>query len=437
MIQETNKQFFVIVLFLLVIFMGMADILTAQQKFVTMASRVFPGDHKEDGIWTAISAAYDGKVYIGLSTYGNSAHFYIYNPQKDDLRHRAALAQILGEKGKGIRSNAKIHTPFVENTDRRIYFASGSMGHGPNEVDPRSWEGGHWWRYDPRTDELKDLGLILPQQGVYALVIDLKRNRLYGTSAWGHFIMYDIAKGVTVDKGRINDRFTICRIMTIDDEGNVYGSYEPFRIFQYRPDTDRIRDLSLKIPTDKTIWPVNWRTYRPIWRSAIWDETTRKIYGIDQTSSILFEFDPKQGRQGEITPLVQMCAEQYLDAKTIPYATLAFTLGKNRKIYHVPVVQPFDFTVDMGLIDGGVAGSFHYTQLVTYDLNDRQREYHGLIKTEDGNMVLGVGGATTAPDGTLYFCGAVQERDSTKASGKAGGRESFRLRLLMYKPGKK
>lgn len=408
--------------------------LKAQEKAVFCNSRVFPGGHKEDGMWTAISTASDGKVYIGLSTYENSAHFYIYDPEKDELRHRADLPEILGEKGKGVRANAKIHTPFVEAADGKIYFASGSMGHGPDEFDPRTWEGGHWWLYDPRTDELKDLGLIMPQQGVYALVIDKKRNRLYGTSAWGHFVIYDIRTGKTIDKGRVNNRRTVCRTMTIDDAGNVYGSYEPFHVFRYSPKTDRLEQFAIEIPTNKTIWPVKWRTYRPNWRAVLWDEVSQKIYGIDRTSSILFQYDPMIGKEGEMLALAQLCTEEYLGAQVVPYATLAFTLGKDRKIYFAPVAQPFDYTADVGLIEGNVTGSLHYTHLVSYDLNSGKREYHGVIKAEDGSILLGIGGATTGPNGTIYFCGAVQEKDQKKAAGKVGGHEPFQMRLLMYHP---
>ena len=408
--------------------------LISQNKYITMKSRLFPGDHKEDGMWTAISAASNGNVYIGLSTYENSAHFYIYNPVNDELRHRAELIKILKESGRGIRSNAKIHSPFVEAADGKIYFASGSMGHGPDEFDPRSWEGGHWWRYDPKIDELKDLGLILPQQGVYALVIDKKRNRLYGTSAWGHFVIFDINTGETIDRGRINNRHTICRTMAIDDKGNVYGSYEPYRVFRYRPEIDQIEELAIEIPTDKTILPGTWRTYRPNWRSVVWDKVNQKIYGIDRTSSILFQYDPQKGQEGEMIPLAQLCVNEYLGAHVLPYATLAFTLGKDRKIYFAPVAQPFDYTADVGHVGGDVTGSYHYTHLVTYDLQSGTREDRGVIKVDDDAILLGVGGATTGADGTIFLCGAVEEKDSQKAAGKVGGRVPFQMRLIIFNP---
>jgi hypothetical protein len=410
------------------------SVILSQEKFIQLESRVFPDDLKEDGMWSAISAASDGKVYIGLSTYGNSAHLYIYDPKMDEVRHVADLAEILGEKGNGVRTNAKIHTPFVEAADGRIYFASGSMGHGPRNVDPRTWEGGHWWSYDPKADQLKDLGVVRPYEGIYALVIDRKRKKLYGTSAWGHFIIYDIESGETIDKDRVNNLRTVCRTMVIDDQGNVYGSYESYHVFRYDPDKDCIVELTIEFPTDKTVWPVDWNTFRSNWRSVVWDEKSRKIYGIDRTSSLLFQYDPKVGDEGEMTPLIQLCAKEYVDNKIVPYSTLAFTLGNDRNVYYAPVAKPFDYIADISFVGGGVTGSYHYTHLVSYDLNKNLRKDHGIMKVEENAMVLGVGGATTAPDGTIYFCGAVQEKDENKVAGKAGGVEPFSMRLIIFKP---
>ncbi len=119
---------------------------------VVLKSRSFPGNLKEDGFWAGLYAARDGKVYIGLNTEGGgSAQFYIYDPQTDQICHRADMSEFLGEKGKGVRTHAKIHTRFCEDREGRIYFATGNMGAGPAAVDPRSWKGGHWCRYDPRT----------------------------------------------------------------------------------------------------------------------------------------------------------------------------------------------------------------------------------------------------------------------------------------------
>lgn len=406
--------------------------LVSQDKFVIMKSLAFPGGHMEDGMWTALSAGSDGKVYVGLSTSGNSAHFYIYDPKKDIIRHRANIAKELGESGKAIRTSGKIHTLFVEDNEGRIYFASG--GSGPRPVDPRSFAGGHWFSYNPDTDEIIDLGLVLPRQGLYALVIDKKRNRLYGTTDWGHFVIFDIDKRMTIDKGKVNNRGNVIRHMVIDDQGIVYGNYDSNKIFRYDPPTDQIEEMSIEIPADKTVLPRKSLNLNYYWRAAIWDEKNKTVYGIDRISSILSRYDPRVGREGEISPLAQLCADPYLGARVMPRATLAFTLGKDEKIYYAPVAQPFDYSEDLGYIKSNVTDRRRYSHLVTYDLKTGKRQDQGVIRVEDGQRLLGAGGATTGPDGTIYFCGAVEVREPERAAGKVGGRIFFELRLIFHQP---
>ena len=229
------------------------------KKKVALKSVDFSGNHKEDGFWAAMHAGADGKVYVGLNTEGGGhAHFYIYDPVKDKMIHRADMAEFLGGSGKGIRTHAKIHSKICEDKEGNIYFATGNMGAGPSEVDPMSWEGGHWIKYDPKTDKLEDLGLVAPYRGIYGLAIDKEREVLLGVCRNGHFMVYDIASGRTIDKGRVNLDATSCaRTVVSDDEGNAYGSYCPDRMFKYDARSGRVLDLSVRLPSDATIYPKN------------------------------------------------------------------------------------------------------------------------------------------------------------------------------------
>ena len=410
-----------LIIFLFIINFSLAGF-PSQNKTITMTSRRFPGGHREDGMWTALSVARDGKVYLGLSTAGNSAHFYIYDPARDTMRHRADLSEIVGDRGKGIRTSGKIHTPFVEDHDGNIYFAS--SGNGPTNVARRSFEGGHWFRYNRDKDEIVDLGLVLPHQGVYALVIDKKRNRLYGTTDWGHFVIFDIQTRKTISRGKINIQGNVIRHMVIDDRGFVYGNHDDRRIFRYNPDSDRIEELTMEIPADKTVIPRKSLNLNYYWRAALWDEKRLSIYGIERISSTLSVFVPGTCGEGEIRPLAQLCADPYLKAQTMPRATLAFTIGKDDKIYYAPVVQPFDYTSQLGYIDNRLSGRRHYSHLVTYDLISGERVDHGMIRVEDDRPLLGAGGAATGMDGSIYFCGAVEVGKTEQSSGRVSGRES-------------
>jgi len=80
------------------------------EKCVYIDSRKFPDNRREDEMYSALYAAADGTVYVGLCTYAGSAQFYSYDPRNDRIRHLADMADFLHQTGKGIRTAGKIHT---------------------------------------------------------------------------------------------------------------------------------------------------------------------------------------------------------------------------------------------------------------------------------------------------------------------------------------
>ncbi len=411
----------------------------SNEKKIIFESRSFPGNRREDGFWAGIHAGRDGKVYIGLNTEGGgSSQFYIYDPETDQIRHRADMSEFLGEKGTGVQTHAKIHTKFCEDSEGNIYFATGNMGAGPAEVDPRSWRGGHWCRYDPKTDMLEDLGLVLPYSGIYGLTIDPIRKRLYGIASNGHFVIFDIIARRTIDRGRMNYHArSAARTLVIDDDGNVYGTYLPDRIFKYDVRTDQLYDLSIQIPSDHDIFPRTHSIYKRYMRAGIWDKINKKVYGVEGGTSWLFEYDPAAGREGEVKKLVQFLPENESDLlRRAHYATLSFTLGKDRKIYYLPMAPLESTEENKGVDFYSWAGQ---ARLMTYDLQTGRKQNLGGVFVEQGLRVIDFlnmapsGGAATGPDGTIYFCGFVEEKNREEASFKFGNIPA-RLRLLIYHP---
>ena len=412
---------------------------SGNNKRIILDSRSFPNNLKEDGFWAAIHAGEDGRVYIGLNTEGGgSAQFYIYDPQDNKIIHRADMSDFLGEKGKGIRTHAKIHTKFCEDQEGRIYFATGNMGAGPNEVDPRCWKGGHWCRYNPKSDQLEDLGLVLPAAGIYGLTIDPLRMRLYGIASNGHFVIFDINKKETIDLGRMNYHArSAARTIVIDDVGNVYGSYLPDRMFKYDIQKEVLLDLHIQIPSSRDIFPRTYSIYKSYMRAGIWDSVNQRLYGVEGGSSILFEYDPHSGKEGKMKELTQLIPENESDVlRRAHYATLSFTLGKNRTIYYLPIGPLGSNLENDGIKFDGWAGQAY---LLTYNLGTHQKENLGAVVTEDGMRIIDKlngapsGGATTAPDGKVYFVAFVEEKIPDKV-GYIFGNIPTRLRLLIYHP---
>ena len=416
-----------------------------EEKYAYVDTRDFPGGRKESSMYSALYTASDGKLYIGLCVHAGASQFYQYDPVTDSMRHIADLPEFLNEKGKGIRVAGKIHSPFVEDREGRIYFGTMCEDSGPPNIDPYSWQGPHWIRYNPKADKLEDLGLINRLWGIYGLAIDRQRNYIFVTAWNGHIYRLIIDKRITRDLGRV-DNWDCLRSIVADDEGNVYGCYPKARIWKYDARTERIHDLNISIPYDPTIFPRKMTNpmldRKAIWRVALWDSVEKVIYGVDGGSAILFRYDLKDGSEGKISTLEKLCSEYFYnsDRKDIPYSTLAFTIGKDRKIYYTPVGLAFDFTIKVEAATlaqnlGGTKRAPH-TELITYDLRVGKREYLGILKTKDGRNVFGCGAATCGLDGTIYLCGAVETRDTGNAAGIVMDNYPFKMSLIIYKPKK-
>jgi hypothetical protein len=405
----------------------------ADRDVCIVETREYPG--KDNAMWDALYTAGNGYVYTGLITEGGSAHFYVYKPELNENIMIADIAGFLHERGKGIRTSGKIHNKPVEDDAGNIYFVPMNNGAGPRVIDYTSWTGGHWMKYNPSTGVLENLGLVDEGIGCYPLAIDRQRKFLFGVGFTGYFYRFDLEKGITRNFGRVAN-WDICRDIFCDDEGNVYGSFPVGRIWKYDSRTEKVIDLSLKVPYDPTVYPAELNN--PMidrtcdWRAVEWDPVARVAYGVTCGSgSILFRFDPHQGKEGTITPLVQMCDPVFYNTnrKDIPYSTLAFALdNRNRIVYFIPSARPYSV--------GEYAETFGSSQphhLIMYDIKNSRRIDLGALKTRDGRRVFGCEAASVAPDGTLYICGQAEVYDEAKATERIGN-IPVALQLIIYKP---
>jgi hypothetical protein len=408
-------------------------------KFLEVEVCPYPGNNPV--MWDGVYAASNGKVYSGLITEGASAHLYEYDAQRDSNVLLYDMAGFLGTRGKGIRTPNKIHNRPVEDNEGNIYFTTLNGGGGPRNIDPLSWEGGHWMRYRPETGVLENLGLIDKHIGIYALTIDKQRNLLYGVGFNGYFYRFDIKNQKTTKFARVSN-WSVSRSIFCDDQGNVYGSFPVASIWKYDAQKERVMDLDIKQPYDPTIYPL--QLINPMidlsmdWRRVEWDPYNNVAYGITCGSgNILFRFDPHQGMQGKITALTRMCDPKYwgTDRKDIPYAPLAFAVdSKNQKVYFVPSARQYSVqTYEESLYSTTEEGKEEFHHLIMYDIASDQRIDLGRMITKDGRRVFACEGATVAADGTVYIVGQVEVNDKKDATLYAG-KVPLALHLIIYKP---
>jgi hypothetical protein len=402
-------------------------------RVVQVDYRLFPGLARMDGNWSALLAAGDGKVYVGLAYHGGDGHLLYWDSKVDRIHDLGSLTELCGEQFLKRGPQSKIHTKFGEDKDGRIYFGSqyGLDFNFARYASKEGYPGGHWMAYDPQASRVTDLGIGVPNQGFVAGNYDPLFQRIYGiTDPRGEFVYYDVAKGITINKGRINNWESLCRSLGIDDQGNVYGSFGRGQIFKYDPRTDSIHQLSVRLSIRQKGISLgrDYNKSETAWRAVIWDKQTRKFYGVEESASTLFSFDPYAGEDGEIRRLGQLCIAGLEARRDIPYATLSLTLGNDRKLYYAAVGREFDYSGSVGL-----AGS----HLITYDLQTGKIEDLGEMRLLDHHIVIGTNSADTGPDGTIYFVGAI---DVTPEKGRpveaAGtiGNAYYRLALLIYRP---
>lgn len=127
----------------------------------------FPGGHREDGMWTAIHAARDGKVYIGLCSHGGSSRLYVYDPEKGKIRHLAMMNEAVHEMTTDMQPQGKLHSQILEDSTGKIWFGTDMSYHFyfARWDDPAPYPGGHLMVYDPVTDHLEDLGIPVSRVG--------------------------------------------------------------------------------------------------------------------------------------------------------------------------------------------------------------------------------------------------------------------------------
>jgi hypothetical protein len=401
-------------------------------KSVTVEFRYFPGLGTMDGNWAALKAGSDGKVYVGLACHGCNGHFVYYDSIKDRMVDVGDLTSLSGESSLGLGPQSKTHAKLGEGKDGRIYFAT----HGGWWFDyarfgaPEGYPGAHYMAFDPKTGKAQDFGIGPRFEGINTGAYDPKFNRIYGlTHPRAHFVYYDVASGKNVDKGRINNWDSICRTLGIDDDGNVYGSFGAGRIFEYSPRTDVIQELDAKLPirTKGTSLGRDYDKSETAWRVVVWDHETKKFYGVEESASTLFSFDPAAPSGSQIKVLGQMAIADLAAQRNVPYATLSLTLGKDRKLYYAAAGAEFDYVSSAGVVA---------SHLITYDLRTGVLEDQGEMHLSDGRVVLGTNSADTGPDGTIYFVGAVSAKDDPPGEGYGGkiGGTPFRLALFILHP---
>jgi len=204
--------------------------------------------HKWLGVTTVMYCPIDGMVHCGLERFDNDI-LYIFDPKTKAFRS-------LNMQQHAEPYDVKVHRSLCLNTDGYIYGGTALL----HDIDESgAAPGGKLFRYKPGEYEIEILGIPMPHLYIQSLVLDPKRQMLYGyTFAPERMFSYNIATGESRDLGLVGSCLFIgqAHLPGIDDAGCVWGLWGSYyshdllpteghsiQLLKYDPDADKLEYL--------------------------------------------------------------------------------------------------------------------------------------------------------------------------------------------------
>ncbi|WP_201747779.1 hypothetical protein [Dyadobacter flavalbus] len=198
----------------------------------------FPEAHST---WGSIGYnAASNTVHIGVTNHRNNVALYTFDPAKNTMTQNGFIREMANLRT--FQWQGKIHSKIVASPDGSIYFTTDG-GESREEYlmeHPQGYAGGFFMKWDPKTGDLKNLGLGMQYESIKDIDIDPKTGTLYGiTYPQAHFLVYDPAKNKLRDMGRLASSH-VPRVLFTDWWGNCYYVDWRQRLVKYEKDSDSL-----------------------------------------------------------------------------------------------------------------------------------------------------------------------------------------------------
>lgn len=241
----------------------------------------YPGVNEIEADNSRISALITGENgYIYGATSGKQSHLFLYDRYINKVR---LLGKIPDAKG--------VYHTLAQDDDQSIYIGTGlnlldeipltkDFPGGHRQIEQQLWkdiksyhanfEGGHIYKYNPaKHDEtvylqednaaLEDIGIVIPENSVYAMTIDQQRHKIYGiTYPDAHFFSVDLATKKISNHGELLDTIvyagpehtwrSIPRSLVCLSNGHVVISGNDGLIEVFNPQDGKFTKTKLRIP---------------------------------------------------------------------------------------------------------------------------------------------------------------------------------------------
>jgi WD40 repeat protein len=362
----------------------------------------------DDSPIASLLAHSGGKIY-GATT-GKQSYLFVY-----DFRTNKAspLGKLPNAKG--------VHHAMVEDDSGYIYIGTGlnelelpaltkDIPHGRRMIEYQLWddiknkykdfEGGHIFLYDPSGGDediyfieseaqVKDLGVPVPGNSIYALTINQRKDKIYGISyPDAIFFELDLATGkikshgewLTVKSypGPERSWRGVPRALACMPDGKVYSSGDDGLIYFFDPATGKIQSSDMRIPGE--YWETQNYNGFPVAEQLILDGDS-SVLG-SSSDGFIFRMNVDSHR---LTVLGKPRVERRVRA---------MTLGLDRRLYMIcgekdNVCRMFAFDLSgkqEGFLDYGVLGvdrSPYYSKI--------GYQFDSMCTAADGTIFIGEG----------------------------------------------
>lgn len=349
-----------------------------------------------DTCWD-IAASPDGYIYVGACmehTPGGIAELVQFNLKTKKLRNVANMAEVTGEKyGDTYAPQGKIHLSLSPTREGVMY---GSTHCTTPSLKDRMWDpwamftddrrcfkGAHFYRYNPKFDNIEDFGIITPNEGVSVMILDEDSQRFFAaTFPKSHLYSWNIKGRDIMDFGRVSEHYILSLIKYVD--GKIYFTDYYGRLICIDP-----KEMKLDFLDTKLLHPEyndgmrNWMAHGVVGPDE-W------IYAGMYSYSNLIRFKPT--KKGVKVEDLGLGIEESNKDKILNYA---FTKGapaglilKDEVIYFVQLIYfgPKEFV-----------GSY----VSSYDTRTGKKEYIEVLKDKDFKPLVWKG--VLGVDGNLYW----------------------------------
>ena len=287
----------------------------------------FPEAHST---WGSIGYnAASNTVHIGVTNHRNNIGLYTYDATKNLMKLDGFVRDLAHLRE--FQWQGKIHSKIVAAPDGSIYFSTDG-GESREEYlmeHPQGYGGGFFMKWNPRSGDLKNLGMGMPYESIKDIDIDPKTGILYAiTYPQAHFLVYNPSKNQMRDLGRLASSH-VPRVLFTDWWGNCYYVDWRQRLVKYEKERDSLVFARESLPAfpgtpgSKIITGVT---------AYAKDEAKGIIYLITYGAKLI-AFYPEKDGIGKVKDLGGVIETGSADAWA-PYVP-NLNIGKNGKLYYI------------------------------------------------------------------------------------------------------